>query len=690
MDNINGKLDIYETESLNKVVKNNVDSVDELQKQFNAFMDQQFKKRQNADDASLSLTGFTNKQRYDIQMKELVKESAVLDISQDKIDNAKEWAIKSNISIMYPCNDIDELYNKFLDQHKDLRRMADWKAIELFGVDNETLYKMIKDDIADISIDKDDNIYSLGKKLVDLDGISSNVFTEQVKVNHQRKKILNRIHELCSKDEYKWEFMYSPYFHPKEINELSGYYSDEVEDCANDIFKEYVNYCYGYENNFNPVEWDNTVRRLSYKLEYSTDVNESNILKQSLIKIGWNPEVEYNANNILKAKNRLESIIKEDYKNVSVLNVQSQFDVFDEYRTVLESENKRIHPISIVLVKGNSKFSDAIAKVTNGPYSHSAICLDEDFNRLYSFNAKHYSNKDGGLSLESIRTYPKENNMAVFSFFVNDKSYKKINDTVQSILYDINKSRYSFINIITMPFNNINLNMNEKMICSQFVDKLLKLVDTDITNKDSSKVTPNYLYANCIKNSKIYKVYDGTVEAFDFDKATKFITALSKKSKPINENTTILYEYTVNQYEYPVISEARKLPLQIKDNGDVLLSNPLIDFEAEYSACHKVLLQYEKAGNAEAMKYELARLYYMNYIIEKRLYNNKFKKSNSANLKTRARILNDFNKYMKYVLEKEPDFNFSKYYEASPFYANTVEIKSGTIKGIKSLINCIL
>ena len=57
------------------------------------------------------------------------------------------------------------------------------------------------------------------------------------------------------------------------------------------------------------------------------------------------------------------------------------------------------------------------------------------------------------------------------------------------------------------------------------------------------------------------------------------------------------------QYLYPVVSEARKIPLEINDNGDVLLTNPVINFEAEYSASHKLLLQYDKINNREPMKY---------------------------------------------------------------------------------------
>ena len=50
MDNVNNILNNYENNSLNKIVKDDVNNVVTLQQQFNNFMDQQFKKRRDADD----------------------------------------------------------------------------------------------------------------------------------------------------------------------------------------------------------------------------------------------------------------------------------------------------------------------------------------------------------------------------------------------------------------------------------------------------------------------------------------------------------------------------------------------------------------------------------------------------------------------------------------------------------------
>ena len=692
MDTVNDKLSRYEKQSLNNVVKDDVEDVNTLYKQFNKFMDQPFKHRRNADDVSISITGFTNQQRYESQLRDLIKqEAADTEIDMDKVEAAKKWSIDSNIVMLYPCDDIDTLYNQYLSQPKDLRRRADWQALELFGVNNITLYSMLKNNISNIKLDNKDDIYTLGKCLVDLDKTFPDTFTESVELDHIKKNILNKIKKISKKEEeYKCEFMYVPYFHPQEIAELEGYYSDEVEDGCNELFAEYTNYFYGYENNFNPIQWDNKVRQLNYKLEYATDINDINRYKQSLVKIGWNPEIKYTSENQLNAKIRHESMVNEDYKHISLLNVEPLFNVFNESEAIQESKKQKLYPVSIVMVKGNSAFSDIIVKVTNGPYSHSALCLDNDFKRLYSFNADNKFNKAGGFSLESIAEYPQENNIAVFTFFIDEARYKKMENNVQELLYGIENSKYSMVTALTLPFKKINLNMPDKMICSQFVDKMLKLANIDLTGIDSSKVSPNYLYSMCIGNSKVYKIYEGPVKDFNYKKATKFVDSLSRKSRNIYENATILYEYAVNQYEYAVVSEAKQLPIQIKDNGDVLLTNPIVDFEAEYSASHKLLLQYDKVDNTDGMKYELSRLYYMNYLLEKKIHSNKFKGKKQENIKVRARILNDFNKYMKVILKKEPNFNFALYYEGTPFYPNTIEVKKGTVKGIKNLINCIL
>ena len=282
-----------------------------------------------------------------------------------------------------------------------------------------------------------------------------------------------------------------------------------------------------------------------------------------------------------------------------------------------------------------------------------------------------------------MKNFPKENRLGIYSFFVKKEDYDKISNKLQEYLLNIKNTTYSLAGLLLFPFDKIKFNVSNSMICSQFVDYIMKMANADITKTDSSKVSPAKLYNSSVNNARIYKTYDGKVKDFDSNKTRKLLNKLSRTAKTVNENT-------INSHIAPIVVEARKANIEVRDNGDVLLTNPFVDFDAEYMASHKLLMQYYKSNNIEAMKYELARLYYMNYILEKKLYHNKFLMNKEKNMKTRAKVLNDFNKYIKVVLKAEQNFNFGEYYEQSPFYPHTVEVTGSTVNAVKDVFKYIL
>ena len=547
--------------------------------------------------------------------------------------------------------------------------------------------------------------------------------TEYCTRKYYANRALEKIQESIEKENtFKWPYSVAPYFTPEESAQFKGYYSeasmafsnksiyhnvetleDELRNTVDpdeiaaiktqlDALSNYSGeaqevYDEATGTQFEPKSWNNKVTELITRLRLEEDPERIDQIKQSLIDLGWNPEIDYTVENQIKAKKRIESIYQKRYKNILTLDLTSLVEASEINEEVIsEGYDDKIKPIHIVVVKGKSPFSDAIAAVTKSDFSHAAICIDNDFNNLYSFNLKNGINKNGGFSIESISNYPKNNRLAVFSFFVTKDKYDKIIERVKLLGNSINDTAYSVINILTLPFKRINVNLDNTMICSQFVDSLLKIADVDITGKDSSHVVPNDFYKAGSSSGKIYKVFDGITKDFKPKKVIAYMNKMAKKVRPLTESkaTSILDDFI-----YPTLMEAR-LPVQFNKDGDALLTNPIVDFDREYSASHKLLMQYHKANNVEGMKYELARLYYMNYILERRLYHNKSLSNKEKNIKTRARVLNDFNKYIKIVLEKEPNFNFSEYYEKSIFYPHTVEVKSGTLLKLKDIINYIL
>jgi hypothetical protein len=526
---------------------------------------------------------------------------------------------------------------------------------------------------------------------------------------------------IVKENTFIWPYSVAPYFTPEESAQFKGYYSESTSGYSgNSIFQdikyledklrkttdpEEIRYiksemdklaCYSGEaeefyseatgTQFEPRSWNKKVTTLITQLKMEENPEEIDRIKQSLIDLGWNPEIDYTVENQIKAKKRIESIYQEKYKDILSLDLTSLVETSNINEEIInEGHNDNVIPIHVVLVKGDAMFSDVITTVTQGHFSHSAICIDNDFNNLYSFNLVNGVNATGGFSIERIDDYPKENRLAVFTFFVTKKNHKKISERIRTLAKNIDKTTYSIGNILTMPFRNINLNLDNSMICSQFVDSILKMANIDITDKDSAHVVPNDFYKVAKTKGKIYKVFDGITKDFKPKKIISYVNRMSKKVKPFAEGANNI----IDDFIYPVLMEA-KFPVQFNKDGDVLLTNTLVDFDREYSASHKLLLQYAKVGNSEGMKYELARLYYMNYILERRLYHNKSLPNKEKNIKTRARVLNDFNKYLKYVLEKEPGFNFSEYYEQSIFYPHTVEVKYHTLMKFKDIIKHIL
>ena len=550
----------------------------------------------------------------------------------------------------------------------------------------------------------------------------STYIIEQSTAKFYTKCAVNKIQESIRKENtFKWPYSVAPYFTPEEVAQFKGYYSEstrsygdkgisyDIKTLEDELRKtedpeeigrikseidalaaysgEAQDFYEATATQFEPRSWNKKILDLTTKLSMTEDSEQIDQIKQSLINLGWNPEIDYTTENQIKAKKRIESIYQERYKNILSLDLTSLVEASNMNEEVIyESHNDKIKPIHVVIVKGDSPFSNVITTATRSQFSHSAICIDNNFNNLYSYNLINGVNKTGGFSIEKLDDYPKENRLAVFSFFVTKDSYYKIIERIKMLTDNIDKTAYSVANILTLPFKRINLNLDNSMICSQFVDSILKMANIDITGKDSSHVIPNDFYkAGTNANGKVYKVFDGIAKDFKPKKIVTYVNKMAKKIKPFTEGASDL----LADFVYPTVMEA-KLPIQFNKDGDALLTNPFVDFDREYSASHKLLMQYHKANNTEGMKYELARLYYMNYVLERRLYHNKSLSNKEKNMKTRARVLNDFNKYIKYVLEKEPNFNFSEYYEKSVFYPHTVEVKSGTILKLKDIINYIL
>ena len=154
----------------------------------------------------------------------------------------------------------------------------------------------------------------------------------------------------------------------------------------------------------------------------------------------------------------------------------------------------------------------------------------------------------------------------------------------------------------------------------------------------------------------------------------------------IESNRKIAHDRLVKVYHDSKINRSlreSKLPFEFDTKGNIYINKAgNLDYNSEYAKCHKLLVNYEKVGNTEGMKTELAKLYYLNNKIETSLftYNQVLNKDDRAKLvNSRARILNDFNKYIKVVLKKDRNFNFTNYFAKSEYNTDVLVIKKPTL-----------
>jgi hypothetical protein len=471
---------------------------------------------------------------------------------------------------------------------------------------------------------------------------------------------------------YKWPYVVSPYFTLPEIKRLRNYYYEQDVQDISLISNLYLETHPGeiksnaWRTDYNA--WNGKVASLMNDLKTAEDPDEIARIKQDLVNYGWNPEVDFSESNIEKARHRIETIMTEHLntsnaygiaisessesdateailpyaepevspdvefhtKAAKIIDV-SQEESYTEYEEAFSGRD--IYPISIILIDGKSAFSKVIKTVTLGDYSHSAICVDNNFDNLYSFNLDNHYKAGGGFSLEKMSTYNKAGKAAIFTVYLPKMDWETIKNRCKMLKDNIAKTTYSIANILLLPFAGINLNMPDSMICSQFVDSLLKMAHVDINKSNSAKVTPNGMFKRLLKNPRVYKVFDGYIKDFN-----------EKKVKSL-----------VNKYRHKGMA---------------------------YNEC--------TAQELEELKEYAAKLYYSNYILESTLYSNANQDHKEENRKRRAELINEFRTTVEQINVNDPEFCFDDYYTKTPYYDDTYEYNVPDLPKMKEIFNNIL
>ena len=148
-------------------------------------------------------------------------------------------------------------------------------------------------------------------------------------------------------------------------------------------------------------------------------------------------------------------------------------------------------------------------------------------------------------------------------------------------------------------------------------------------------------------------------------------------TKAYNRANTIYHRSMTSK-----LLQEKGIGFEFDARGNLFVKNFLKNksYQSVYMESHRLLMEYDRAKNIEGMKYELAKMYYLNLKISEDLIKQDRTKKDKELVKIRARVLNDFHKYLKVVLKNDKQFNFSNYYQRSEFCDDSFVITAPTLK----------
>lgn len=151
-------------------------------------------------------------------------------------------------------------------------------------------------------------------------------FTESAAEYNDTKYAIRQINEELEKrrlkeNSFKWEYIYCPYFTETEMPTALIYSEARCERPFNDERED---------EGINCLNYGNKIKELELRLKETDDPDDINDIKTELISLGWNPEVEMNEANILKAKERIERIYTQQMNELcDFINISENIFTFD-------------------------------------------------------------------------------------------------------------------------------------------------------------------------------------------------------------------------------------------------------------------------------------------------------------------------------------------------------------------------
>lgn len=248
---------------------------------------------------------------------------------------------------------------------------------------------------------------------------------------------------------------------------------------------------------------------------------------------------------------RMEEHIEESVSEIDIYEGGRERDIEPIKKTYKKGS---IVPCLITTTFSDNLFAHALKLTTGGEYAHAQISFDPTLNHLWSFDVYGFDDESLEKSLD-----PNKNVMLyVGLLMLSYDEYSKMIDMINYYVKNVNRSHYAFSGLFNAFVGIPSKRKNQfAMICSQFVDFILKTANINLTNKDSSIVKPQDFRDAANNNRRVYLLYEGLTRDYKPDPIIRIINNLKRsikngKHKELigesvdDETLEVIYEYGVS------------------------------------------------------------------------------------------------------------------------------------------------
>ena len=236
------------------------------------------------------------------------------------------------------------------------------------------------------------------------------------------------------------------------------------------------------------------------------------------------------------------------FNELEIYNVYGNYSLLDEISKESLKKNKNLKPVFVVTTFTSTVLGTIITNFTSTKYSHALISLDPYLRTMYSYDA-------GGLIIDTIDRYKYdlENSiMCVICIFVTPDIYNSIERDIAYYVKNKNKTHYNLLSLVAnlKGSNQANTFGNLWMMCSEFVDTILKHNNIDLSGSSARNVHPSIFGHYSIRNNQ-FIIYTGICADFDGRKIEKTIEKLKKIME--YEDLFVMTDNSMkDQYDYNI------------------------------------------------------------------------------------------------------------------------------------------